>query len=353
VLSRTEFPFYSEHLGELAAIGAGDRHLSTSHLNPGDGKSSVDVRLPPKAHAEADIPPDRSVLVLIYFVFVLIVLFSARWAHINHATGKVCWVLTRDGCPVGCHRGTLGVTAMERCSLASQRRSTGFWPRLGRMMRRFLSRVRNRLSRLRARGDRREGSAVCGARRAIPTGAKLNVGCGGAAGEGYLGCDVRPLPSIDLVCPAWEVSKYCGDLGEIYSRHMVEHLTFAEAEATLNDWYKALRVGGEIHVMVPNLEFHIDQFRRAVWSEESLKEKWSDASWGFAGFYGWQRQCDPRAADYERSYWDVHKSGYTPSLLRFMLERAGFAEVAVSVQDNVHLVGRGKKLCATSVPVDT
>ncbi|MFZ5829779.1 MAG: methyltransferase domain-containing protein [Planctomycetota bacterium] len=203
----------------------------------------------------------------------------------------------------------------------------------------------SRLSRARLRAMHHHNGAAPRLRRAIPPGAKLDVGCGDAPREGYCSCDVRELPTIDLVCAAWEVSKHCRELAEIHSRHALEHLTFAEVTTALEDWYEALAVHGTLIVTVPNIEHHIEQFRRATWSEETLADKWSDASWGLAGLYGWQRQCDPRGGDYDRSYWDVHKSGFTPALLSYLLARAGFVDVEVVVEDEVHLVGRGRKIC--------
>ena len=181
---------------------------------------------------------------------------------------------------------------------------------------------------------------------AIPPGSKVYVGCGEDRREGYYGCDVRPLRSVALVSKAWKLSRHCSELSEIYTRHMLEHLTFDEATAALHDWHEALAVGGRLHLVVPNLDFHIQQWLRAEWSEEALSDKRSDARWGFAGLYGWQRECNPRQAPYHDNYWDVHKSGYNPRLLSFLLERAGFSDVEIHVEDDCHLVAGAIKQVA-------
>lgn len=164
-------------------------------------------------------------------------------------------------------------------------------------------------------------------RRPIPAGEKLYVGCGEHDLEGYIGCDLRQLRHVQLVCRAWEVSEFCGDLAEIYSRHMMEHLTFDQARLTLQDWHRALGPGGTVRIEVPNIEFAINQWQHAQWSEESLSYKFSDARWGFAGFFGWQRECNPEDSDYNQTYWDVHKSGYSGDSMRFFLQQAGFEGV--------------------------
>jgi 2-polyprenyl-3-methyl-5-hydroxy-6-metoxy-1,4-benzoquinol methylase len=154
---------------------------------------------------------------------------------------------------------------------------------------------------------------------------------------------MRALPNVAVVCKAWQVSRHCAELLEIYPRHMLEHLTFDEVVAALRDWHAALAVGGKVEILVPNLSFHIDQWRRADWNEESLRDKESDARWGFAGLYGWQRQCNPHARDYDASYWDVHKSGYNEELIRFLLRRVGFCDIEVATRDEAHLVARATK----------
>ena len=73
---------------------------------------------------------------------------------------------------------------------------------------------------------------------------KIYMGCGDDYKDGYVGCDVRKTKTAKIICKAWELSKYCKNVNEIYSRHMVEHLTYAEFNETLKDWYKVLNGGG-------------------------------------------------------------------------------------------------------------
>lgn len=56
---------------------------------------------------------------------------------------------------------------------------------------------------------------------------KIYMGCGYDYKDGYVGCDVRKTKTAKIICKAWELSKYCKNVNEIYSRHMVEHLTYA------------------------------------------------------------------------------------------------------------------------------
>ncbi|WP_432633403.1 hypothetical protein [Brachyspira sp.] len=72
---------------------------------------------------------------------------------------------------------------------------------------------------------------------------KIYMGCGDDYKEGYIGCDIRKTKTAKIICKAWELSKYCENVGEIYSRHIVEHLTYTEFNETLKYWHKALKSG--------------------------------------------------------------------------------------------------------------
>lgn len=190
----------------------------------------------------------------------------------------------------------------------------------------------------------RKEQAVKGALRPIPEGSKIYIGCGEDRREGYYGCDLRALPTVDIVCKAWEISRHVKDAAEIYARHMLEHLTLAEVQCTLDNWFSALAIGGKICIIVPNLEYHIKQWNKAIWDSEALINTQSDARYGFAGFYGWQRECDPRVSNYNTTYWDVHKSGYGIKNLEYLLKKAGFSHVHIRVVDEVHLEATAQKL---------
>ena len=193
----------------------------------------------------------------------------------------------------------------------------------------------------------RRASKPCSHPRGLakpPDGSKIYMGCGDDRKEGYIGCDMRALPSVNIVCRGWELSRHVSNAGEIYSRHMLEHLTLAEVECTLLDWFEALDIGGKVHIVVPNLDCHIQQWNRASWTPDTFRQPKSDARYACAGFYGWQRECDPRKSNYNGTYWDVHKSGFSKQNLTFLLKMAGFAGISVEAEEEVHLVAKATKL---------
>ncbi len=172
----------------------------------------------------------------------------------------------------------------------------------------------------------------------------MYVGCGKQIKEGFIHADIRKLEHVDIVCPAWELSRHLKDVDYIYSRHMLEHLTYYEAYVTLIDWFITLKKGGKITIIVPDMDYHCKQWLRAEWSEDELQNQWSDARHSFAGFWGWQKECNPTKSDYNNTYWDVHKSGYNQKRMYQLLNKVGYQHIETRIEDKFHLFAEAQKL---------
>lgn len=138
---------------------------------------------------------------------------------------------------------------------------------------------------------------------------KLEFGCGESPTKaGYKSCDIRSLPNIDFVCPAWEITSLVPEESVecVYSRHFFEHLTFKQGELFLRALFEILIPDGQVEMVLPNMNFHVLQYvmRR-------------NAAYARGGFWGWQRG----ALD---DTWDVHKSGYNYTELNYTVSVAGF-----------------------------
>jgi len=157
---------------------------------------------------------------------------------------------------------------------------------------------------------------------------KFDIGCGLHSRAGYTGVDIRPLPGVEIVCAAWEIAQHVapGSVEMIYSRHMIEHLTFAEGRQSLKAWHAVLQLGGEVEILVPDLEYHARQLMAAPESRSTFNNRITNHAHAVAGFYGWQTHEH-----------DVHRSGYTERSLRAALFAAGFAEVCRIPDDPWHL----------------
>lgn len=135
-------------------------------------------------------------------------------------------------------------------------------------------------------------------------------------------CDVRDRPGIDYVCQAWDIVDHVQPetVEVIYSRHFFEHLTFAQGRETLQAWRSILVPDGVVHIIVPDMLFHMAQWLRADRdSKAATPNGWSHLDWAQKGIWGQQREGG--------EVWDLHKSGYDYPFLRRVALDAGFRDV--------------------------
>ena len=153
---------------------------------------------------------------------------------------------------------------------------------------------------------------------------KLEFGCGEAKPKhGFAGVDIRKFPNVRYVCNAWEIERYVANntIKEIYSRHFFEHLTFSQADLTLKAWKNILVSGGIIQMVVPDIEYHIQQFLNPnPLTSSETNPNWTVLQHAIAGFWGWQREG-------ETKLWDVHKSGYDFRLLKMKFLEHEFEKI--------------------------
>ena len=143
----------------------------------------------------------------------------------------------------------------------------------------------------------------------------LDIGCGEKVRPGYHGVDMRPLPGVFL-CRADEILTIVepGSVAAIYSRHMIEHLTFAAVTRTLAVWHTALAPGGTVELITPDLEYHARQLLVDPEEPSAFNRTITNRQHALRSLFGWQRDDD----------WDLHHSGFTEATLRRELTRAGF-----------------------------
>lgn len=84
---------------------------------------------------------------------------------------------------------------------------------------------------------------------------RLNIGVGDGKIDGYLGVDIRPVDSnVDVMAPAWKLPYQDGEVTEIFSSDMCEHLTHPEWIVSLKEWHRVLRPGGKLTIITPDLD---------------------------------------------------------------------------------------------------
>jgi len=167
---------------------------------------------------------------------------------------------------------------------------------------------------------------------------KLHVGCGTKIKEGYKHLDLVKRKHIDFVCPVWEIPVANDSFEEIYSRHLFEHLTPKEADATLEEWYRVLQTNGIVHMLLPNLEFHCRQLSMTGLSEYFLKRnrKVTNFEHALKSIYGWLEKED-------YSPYMKHNWGYTQESIAKLLAQYNFRDIFFDVSEPANLNVKARK----------
>lgn len=142
---------------------------------------------------------------------------------------------------------------------------------------------------------------------------KINLGSGPLKIDGYKNVDVDESVRPDYVAPCDNLPFANDSLDEIFTSHMVEHLTPWHLHECFIEWHRVLKVGGTLAIETPNLEKIID------WMKSS-NDYCSFASHGMAGLFG-------DALTYNDFM--AHKWGYTPESLKNFLENCNFTDIKI------------------------
>jgi predicted SAM-dependent methyltransferase len=102
----------------------------------------------------------------------------------------------------------------------------------------------------------------------IPLLSLLNVGCGSKIEPGFINLDRDWHPGVHL---CWEVRRRIpladGSLDGIFTEHCLEHIPYDDCAAVLRDFFRLLRSGGTVRVIVPDGGLYLDLYHRACTGE--------------------------------------------------------------------------------------
>jgi predicted SAM-dependent methyltransferase len=136
-------------------------------------------------------------------------------------------------------------------------------------------------------------------------GLKIHIGSGLINLQGWVNIDARNFTHIHLVTDNFELKEFNDDtVAEIYLCHVLEHLSFEEAQRAVKIFFSKLKKGGTLRISVPHFESIIDVYRRNHNNLETIK---------FALMGG---------QDYTHNF---HKSVYDSTSLSTLLEKSGFS----------------------------
>lgn len=114
--------------------------------------------------------------------------------------------------------------------------------------------------------------------------------------------DIDRAQNPDIVADAADMPpELYGKLDGLLASHVLEHFSYWKTEEVLLGWVRCLKDGGELHILVPSLEWA---------AREVLSENPSPAV--YAQLYAGQV-----------NEWDVHYTGFTMRKLRQLMDKIG------------------------------
>lgn len=142
------------------------------------------------------------------------------------------------------------------------------------------------------------------------TSVKLHLGCGRNIKEGYINVDqYLSAPSI-INMDIFNLSIENDTVDEIFTEHMLEHLSKYEVTLALKEWARVLKPDGKLVMNLPNLEWCLQQ-----WLAKPEGERWG---WQLDTIFGLQAHPG-----------EFHKTGFTEARLHQLLENVGFREIRI------------------------
>jgi predicted SAM-dependent methyltransferase len=114
------------------------------------------------------------------------------------------------------------------------------------------------------------GSAGFINKKAIAKKVLLNVGCGPNMFEQFINLDYQWTPKIDI---CWDITKKpypidSSSLEGIFTEHCLEHIPFEACERNINEFFRMLKPGGTVRIVVPDGEIYLDIYQKRKQGEK-------------------------------------------------------------------------------------
>jgi len=106
------------------------------------------------------------------------------------------------------------------------------------------------------------------------TGIQLDVGCGDNKQTGFVGMDIRKLPTVDIVHDA-EVIPYPlprESCSRILVNHLIEHICPRKIIGLMNEWWELLKPEGQLLISMPYAG------SQGFWQDPTHCHSWNEAT---------------------------------------------------------------------------
>jgi|SRR3989304_1959798 len=152
---------------------------------------------------------------------------------------------------------------------------------------------------------------------------RLNLGSGDTQkmkNLGYVNVDITKFDSVDVVHDIEKTLPFENDsVEEIYCSHALEHCIMSVVPKMLADWFRVSKKDGKIRIIVPEIEACMKKFLAAP---ETDPDKW-----GYMIEYVLGGQDNQEGQQ-------LHKSAFTPTHLKNLVEAAGFVVDSLQIRYN-------------------
>lgn len=115
---------------------------------------------------------------------------------------------------------------------------------------------------------------------------RLQLGSGDNNMEGWFNTDLFPKKGFAFLDASKPFNIPDSTFDRIFSEHMIEHISFQEAELQLKECYRILRSGSKIRIATPNLMHFVNLFNDSQGNQEY--RKWISENWLMKGGINYQ-----------------------------------------------------------------
>jgi len=92
---------------------------------------------------------------------------------------------------------------------------------------------------------------------------RLHLGCGPMARRGWINCDLKPLPGVDLRCDLRRGLPFASaSMVHVAAVHVLQDLAWLDIPPLLGELHRVLAPGGMLRIGVPDLDKAIDAYVR-------------------------------------------------------------------------------------------